>query len=279
MSHPVHEEMGEGWTDCVELAADPKALAPPPVVKSGFGAFDDAMPFGGVPHGGIVLWCGEMKAGKSRLVLALCAGCALNGTKCAYLMGEMSPQEHFERLLLMSLGLTTEELRDGTHAAERLQALEWIGSAIGSRLRFKAVPITLQSITKAAEWVGAGGVVAVDSIQRLRMAQRQSTRADEVEVAMDHIVAESKRTGAVFHVLSEIAQAPKDGVRNAHQWTKHSAAPRQNCDASYIVHKAEGLMQRAECLDMRRGTGRDFTVVLSERNGLPILPAWNGGAA
>jgi len=38
-------------------------------------------------------------------------------------------------------------------------------------------------------------------------------------------------------------------------------------------------MQRVECLDMRRGTGRDFTVVLSERNGLPILPTWNGGAA
>jgi archaellum biogenesis ATPase FlaH len=279
MSHPVHEEMGEGWTDCAELAADPKALEAPPVVKSGFGAFDDAMPFGGVPHGSIVLWCGEMKAGKSRLVLALCAGCAVNGTKCAYLMGEMSPQEHFERLQLMSLQMTIKELRDGTHAAEQLEALEWIGSAIGRRLRMKALPITLEEITKAAEWVGAGGVVAVDSIQKVRMAQRPSTRADEIEALMDHTVAESKRTGAVFHVLSEIAQAPREGVRNSHQWTKHSAAPRQNCDASFIVHKAEGAMQRVECMDMRRGSGRDFTVVLSERNGLPILPTWNGGAA
>jgi predicted ATP-dependent serine protease len=278
-----HEEteiqaFGAGWTDCFELAADPMSTDPPEVVKSGHRAFDDAMPFGGVPHSSITVWVGEMKAGKSRFVLSLCAGYANRGANVAFLMGEMSPKEHFQRLILMCLQLGAEELRDAKHGEQRDHARRWIGEHLGRRLRFKAVPITLEAITHAAEWAGTGGVVVVDSIQRVRLAAKQTTRADEIETVMQHLVDTAKRTGAAFHVLSEVAQAPRDGERTAHQWTKHSAAPRQNCDHSFIVHPAQGETQRIECLDMRNGEKQDFTILLSSRNLMPMLPVWDGGA-
>ena len=274
-----HDELGEGWTDCYELASDPQSLEAPRVVKCVFGTFDQSQPFGGVPYGSTTLWCGEMKAGKSRLVLALCAGYAFHGARVAYLMGEMSPEEHFERLVMMSLQLTTEELRDGQHADARQNAVAWLRDSVGRRLKFKAVPITLEAITKAAEWAGEGGVVVVDSVQRVQLAQRASGRADEIETAMSHIVTMAQATRCAFHVLSEVAQAPKDGERNAHQWTKHSSSPRQNCDASYIVHGQVGGTQRIENLDRRRGQRQDFTLVLSQRNWMPMLPMWEGGGA
>lgn len=269
----------EGWTDCFELGSDPKSTEAPQVVRSGFDCFDEAQPFGGVPHGSIILWCGEMKVGKSRLVLALCAGYACHGARVAYLMGEMSPQEHFERLLMMSLQLTTEELRDGAHAQQRREAVEWLRREVGRALRFKPVPITLEAITQAAEWAGAGGVVVVDSIQRVQIAQRGSNRADEIETAMSHIVTLAEGHGCAFHVLSEVAQAPKDGERGSHGWTKHSASPRQNCTASFIVHPEHFGAQRVQNLDRRRGQTQDFTLQLSERNGMPVLPMWEGGGA
>ena len=269
----------EGWTDCFELSSDPKSMEPPKVVKCNFGTFDMCQPFGGVPLGSVTLWCGEMKSGKSRLVLAMCAGYAFHGARVGYLMGEMSPEEHQERLLLMSLQMTTAELRDGTHAQQRRQAVEWLRDRIGRRLRFKRVPITLEAITQAAEWVGDGGVVVVDSIQRVQLAQRPHNRAEEIETAMSHIVTQAQSARCTFHVLSEVAQGPKDGERNAHQWTKHSASPRQNCDASYIVHGSDGVTQRIENLDRRRGERQDFTLVLSDRNGMPMLPQWEEGGA
>jgi hypothetical protein len=275
---PREEPWGDGWTDCAELAADPAAVDPPKVVRSGIQCFDAAQPFGGVPEGSITLWMGEMKAGKSRLVLALCAGYAFHGAKVAYLMGEMSPKEHWTRLLVMSLQLHAVELREGRHAEEVRGAMEWLRDAIGGRLKFKAVPMSLQDITAAAERVGAGGIVAVDSIQRVAPGQAGRQRSDEVEAVMEHIVREAKRTGAAFHLLSEIGKASAGQQRDAHQWTKHSASPRQNCDLSYIVHAADGAAQGIEVLDYRGSPSESFTLELSKRNGMPMLPMWEGGA-
>jgi hypothetical protein len=272
------EALPEGWTDCAELAADPAAVEPPTVVRSGIQCFDSAQPYGGVPEGSITLWMGEMKAGKSRLVLALCAGHAFHGAKVAFLMGEMSPKEHWRRLLVMALGLRADELREGSHAEAVANTRDWLKDAIGGRLRFKAVPMALQDITAAAQWAGAGGIVAVDSIQRVSQVTAGRQRSDEVEAAMEHIVGESKRTGAAFHVLSEIGKAPAGQQRDAHQWTKHSASPRQNCEVSYIVHPARDCRQRIEVLDHRDSPSQSFVLELSERNGMPMLPKWEGGA-
>ncbi len=273
------DELGEGWIDCHALASDPKSLDAPPVVRSGLGVFDEAQPFGGVPHKSITLWCGEMKSGKSRFVLALCAGYAVHGARVAYLMGEMSPAEQFERLLMMSLQLTTGELREGQHAGQRQQAVDWLRECVGRRLKFKAVPITLDEITKAAHWAGAGGIVVVDSIQRVRLAGSTRQRSDEIEAAMAHTVALAEETGAAFHITSEIGNPPKGAERGNFDWTKGSSSPLQNSTSTYIVHKAEGTVQRIQNLQRRRGAVRDFTIVLSERNGLPIIPMWEGGGA
>lgn len=274
-----HDELGEGWTDCHALASDPKSMEPPKVVRSGFGIFDEAQPFGGTVHGSINLWCGEMKVGKSRFVLALCAGYAFHGVRVAYLMGEMSPEEQFERLLMMALQLTTEELREGRHAAERQQAVRWLRDRVGRRLKFKAVPITLDEITKAAHWAGAGGIVVVDSIQRVRLPGSTRHRSDEIETTMSHIVEQAEGTHAVFHLTSEIGNPPKDGERGNFGWTKGSSSPLQNATSTNIVHKAEGSVQRVQNAQRRRGSPRDFSIVLSERNGLPIIPMWEGGGA
>jgi hypothetical protein len=274
-----HDELGEGWTDCHALASDPKSMEPPKVVKSGFGVFDEAQPFGGTVHGSINLWCGEMKVGKSRFVLALCAGYAFHGARVAYLMGEMSPEEQFERLLMMALQLTTEELREGQHAGHRQQAVAWLRDSVGKRLKFRAVPITVSEITKAAEWAGAGGIVVVDSIQRVQLANSARQRSDEIETTMSHIVAQAEGTHAVFHLMSEIGNPPKGAQRGNFDWTKGSSSPLQNSTSQFIVHKAEGSVQRVQNAQRRRGNPRDFSIVLSERNGLPIIPMWEGGGA
>ena len=274
-----HDELGEGWTDCHALASDPKSMEPPKVVQSGFGVFDEAQPFGGAVHGSINLWCGEMKVGKSRFVLALCAGYAFHGARVAYLMGEMSPEEQFERLLMMALQLTTEELREGRHAEDRQQAVAWLRDSVGKRLKFRAVPITLGEITKAAHWAGAGGIVVVDSIQRVQLAGSSRQRSDEIETTMSHIVAQAEGTHAVFHLTSEIGTPPKGTQRGNFDWTKGSSSPLQNSTSQFIVHKAEGSVQRVQNAQRRRGNPRDFNIVLSERNGLPIIPMWEGGGA
>lgn len=274
-----HDELGEGWIDCHALASDLKSLEPPKVVRSGFGVFDEAQPFGGTVHGSINLWCGEMKVGKSRWAAALAAGYALHGARVGYLMGEMSPEEQFERLLMMSLQLTTEELREGRHAAERQQAMAWLRDSVGTRLTFRRVPITLGEITKAAHWAGAGGIVFVDSVQRVQLTGSTRSRSDEIEAAMSHIVTLAESTGAVFHITSEIGNPPKDGERGNFNWTKGSSSPLQNATSTNIVHKPQGTVQRVQNLQRRRGNPRDFNIVLSERNGLPILPMWEGGGA
>lgn len=274
-----HDELGEGWTDCYTLFSDPKSMEPPKVVKSGFGVFDEAQPFGGTVHGSINLWCGEMKVGKSRFVLALCAGYAFHGTRVVYLMGEMSPEEQGERLLMMTLQLTTKELCEGQHAEHREQAAAWIRDRLHKRLVFKAVPITLDEITKAARWVGAGGIVVVDSIQRVQLPGSTRQRSDEIETTMSHIVAQAESTHAVFHLTSEIGNPPKDGERSNFGWTKGSSSPLQNATSQFIVHKAAGSVQRVQNPQRRRGNPCDFTIVLSERNGLPIIPMWEGGGA
>jgi archaellum biogenesis ATPase FlaH len=270
-----HEELGEGWTDCYQLASDPKSLEPPKVLKSGIGIFDESMPFGGIPIGSIGVWLGEMKAGKSRFVLALCAGWAYRSAKVAYVMGEMSPEEHFERLEVMCLGLTAEEMKDSKHRKKRMECREWLRDSVGRNLRFKAMPLTFDAITKAAEWAGDGGVVVVDSIQRMKGVQRASSRADEIEAAMDHVNMLSKAHRCAFQVLCEIGQAPKGRERGDHDWCKHSSSPRQNCDFSRIVHQRQGTTQRITCLDDRRGgQGRDFTLILDEANLMPVIPMW-----
>jgi hypothetical protein len=274
-----HDELGEGWTDCYQLASDPKSLEAPPVVKSGFGVFDDAQPFGGVVHGSINLWCGEMKVGKSRAVLALSAGYAVHGARVTYLMGEMSPEEQFERLLMMTLEMTTDELRDGEHADARRKAVAWLRDSVGERLVFRRVPITLGESTKAAEWVGAGGIVVVDSIQRVQLPGSNRQRSDEIETTMSHIVTQAEGTGAVFHLTSEIGKPPRGTEVSDFDLTKGSASPLQNSTSTYIVHKPEGTVQRIENTRRRRGIARDFSVILSERNGLPVIPMWEGGGA
>jgi hypothetical protein len=41
---------------------------------------------------------------------------------------------------------------------------------------------------------------------------------------MQHLVDTAKRTGAAFHVLSEVAQAPRDGERTADKTQRRAAS-------------------------------------------------------
>lgn len=272
-------ELPQGWTDCWQLASDPAQSKPPQVTRSGFGSFDAAQPYQGVPLGSVYAWGGEMKAGKSRWVLALSAGRAFHGQRVAYMMTEMSPGDHFKRLLMMRSGLTLEQFTSRERAAEVKAASGWVKDYIGKRLAFKPVPQTLEDITKAAEWVGEGGHVVVDSVQGVMQGVANMNRGDAVEQAMRHIVALAQRTGAAFDIISEIGKPSNGGERSgAFDFTKHSSSIRQNCDAFNVVRAAEGTTQRVECMDQRHGPKQDFTILLSEQNHFPLLPPWEGGA-
>jgi len=243
-------ELPQGWTDCFLLASDPAQSKPPQVTRSGFAPFDAAQPYTGVPLGSVYAWGGEMKAGKSRWVLAMSAGRAFHGQPVAYMMTEMSPGDHFKRLLMMRSGLTVEQSTSGERAAE----------------------------VKAAEWVGEGGHVVVDSVQGVMQRAANMNRGDAVEQAMRHIVELAQRTGAAFDIISEIGKPSNGGERSgAFDFTKHSSSIRQNCDAFYVVRSAEGTTQRVECMDQRHGPKQDFTILLSEQNHLPLLPPWEVG--
>jgi hypothetical protein len=90
---------------------------------------------------------------------------------------------------------------------------------IGKRLAFKLVPQTLEDITNAAEWVGEGGHVVVDSVQGVMQGAANMNRGDAVEQAMRHIVALAHRTGAAFDIISEIGKPSNGAARSTSQST------------------------------------------------------------
>ena len=262
-------ELPHGWTDCWLLASDPAQSKPPQVTRSGFGSFDAAQPYTGVPLGSVYAWGGEMKAGKSRWVLAMSAGRAFHSQRVAYMMTEMSPADHFKRLLTMRSGLTLEQFTSRERAAEVKAASSWVKERIGKRLAFKPVPQTLEDITKAAEWVGEGGHVVVDSVKGVMQGAANMNRGDAA-----HRGARAPHRRGVRHHQRDRQAIERCG---AFDFTKHSSSIRQNCDAFYVVRGAEGTTQRVECMDQRHGPKQDFTILLSEQNHFPFLPPWEVG--
>ena len=148
-------------------------------------------------------------------------------------------------------------------------ASSWVKERSGKRLALKPVPQSLEDITKAAEWVGEGGHVVVDSVKGVMQGAANMNRGDAA-----HRGARAPHRRGVRHHQRDRQAIERCG---AFDFTKHSSSIRQNCDAFYVVRGAEGTTQRVECMDQRHGPKQDFTILLSEQNHFPFLPPWEVG--
>lgn len=264
----VAADLPDRAVSLLTLLDDPEALAPPKVLPSGIGAFDEAQPYGAIECTAKVLWGGEPGTGKSRWMLTLALAYARKGHRVAYLLGEMSPRGMLRRALQMETGLHNRVWRNITppHAEKFQRATEGL-RPVAANLMFLRQPLSLECVTKAAEWAD---VVFVDPVQAIRVMARQH-RHEELETLMQHIAQLSVDMEAAFHLTSEIGKPlPGQKERTAQSTFKGSSALLQYSDSAYLLKSAEGGLQEVVCLKQRDGDYRRFTLKV-EGNGLRIV--------
>ncbi len=240
-----------------ELLDDPRLLAPPETIASGWAPFDRAQPFDAVERGAVLVLAAPPGCYKTATMLRMARGFAEGGHAVAWLAGEMQPRTLVRRMLCQRARLAPAALLSGAmppdHAARLNAAREWL-ETIRTRLTFTRAPIGFDSIERAAE---GAAVVFLDYLQLIRHPEPEVRGPERIEDAMSRIAEVAQRTGAVFVVAS--AQGREGGtdrrdIRNA---TRGSSAIEYTADALYCAEEPtrspQGFVVEFRCLKQREG--------------------------
>jgi len=256
------------------MLADPRTLAPPEKIASGWWPWDDAQPFSAVELGTVNLIAAPPGCYKTSVMLRIALGFAEQGHRVTWLAAEMRP-----RTLVRRMVCQVARLGQAAMAAEAmpLEHAEKIKGArarlepLGNRLEFVAAPIGFEELERAAD---GARVVFVDYLQLVRHPHPDLRGHERIEEVMAKIAELAQRTGAVFIVASSQGRDGGDGEqeRHIHNATKGSSSIEYSADALYCAGKPKpthaGLTVEFKCLKQREGERRTLVVPIDERTGL-----------
>ena len=255
-----------------EVLADPRTLAKPETIASGWWPWDDAQPFGAVERGTVSVIAAPPGAYKTSTKLRIARGFAEGGHRVAWLATEMARATLVRRMLCQAAGIGQGALASGAlppDHARRIEEARRRLDAIGERIEIVNAPIGFDEIEAAAE---AADVVFLDYLQKVRHPERGVRGHERIEDAMAKIVECAQRTGAVFIVASSQGRDGGDGSRNIHNATKGSSEIEYSADGLYCADEPkpgpEGLVVAFKCLKQREGERRPLQVPIDTRTGL-----------
>jgi hypothetical protein len=259
----------------VDLLTDPRTLAKPRTIASGWGPFDRAQPFEALEVGTVSVLAAPPGCYKTTAMLRLARGFAEQGHSVTWLAGEMQPRTLVRRMVCQAAGVGQAALLSGAvpedHARRFREARERL-EALGDRLEFVAAPIGFEELTRAAE---RSRVVFVDYLQLVRHPDSGVRGHERIEDVMAKIAELAQRTEAAFILAS--AQGRGGGERRDIQSaTRGSSSIEFTVDALYCAEEPSREARRNptgftvvfDCFKMREGQRLEFVVPIDGRTGL-----------
>jgi hypothetical protein len=260
------------WMTLREVLADPRTLAKPETIASGWWPWDDAQPFGAVERGTVSVIAAPPGAYKTSTKLRIARGFAEGGHRVAWLATEMARATLVRRMICQAAGIGQGALASGalpSDHARRIEEARLRLDALGDRIEIVNAPIGFTEIEEAAE---SADVVFLDYLQKVRHPEHGVRGHERIEDAMAKIVECAQRTGAVFIVASSQGRDGGDGSRNIHNATKGSSEIEYSADGLYCADEPkpgpEGLVVAFKCLKQREGERRPLQVPIDTRTGL-----------
>jgi hypothetical protein len=256
----------------VELLADPRTLAKPRTISSGWEPWEDAQPFGAVEVGTVSVLAAPPGCYKTAAMLRLARGFAEQGHPVTWLAGEMQPRTLARRMVCQAAGLAQGALASGARPDEhdrRIDAARARLETLGDRLEFVGAPIGFEELERAAD---RAQVVFVDYLQLVRHPRPEVRGHERIEDAMAKIAECAQRTGAVIIVAASQGRDGGGQERDIHNATKGSSSIEYTVDALYCAGQPEagpqGLEVAFKCLKQREGERRRLVVPIDDRTGL-----------
>lgn len=240
-----------------ELLDDPRLLAPPETLPSGWAPFDRAQPFGAVERGAMIVLAAPPGCYKTATMLRVARGFAERGQRIAWLAGEMQPRTLVRRMLCQRARLAPAALLSGAmppdHAARLDAARAWL-APLRERIAFTRAPIGFDSIERAADGAAA---VFLDYLQLVRHPEAEVRGPERIEDTMARIAEIAQRTEAVFVVASAQGREGGDDRRSIRNATRGSSAIEYTADALYCAEEptrlSTGFTVEFRCLKQREG--------------------------
>jgi hypothetical protein len=260
------------WMTLGEVLADPRTLAKPETIASGWWPWEDAQPFGAVERGTVNAISAPPGAYKTSTMLRAMRGFAESGHRAAWLAAEMRRATLVRRMLCQAAGIGQGALASGSlppDHARRIEEARRRLDELGERMRFADAPIGFGEIEEAAE---SADVVFLDYLQLVRHPDPEVRGHERIEATMAKIAECAQRTGAVFIVASAQGREGGDEEREIHNATRGSSSIEFTVDALYCAGRPkqgpEGLTVEFRCLKQREGERRNLVVPIDGRTGL-----------
>lgn len=257
----------------VELLADPKTLAKPRTIASGWGPFDRVQPFEALEVGTVSVLAAPPGCYKTAAMLRLARGFAERGHRVEWLAGEMQPRTLVRRMVCQAAGLAQGALASGARPDEhdrRIDAARARLETLGDRLEFVGAPIGFEELERAAD---RSRVVFVDYLQLVRHPRPEVRGHERIEDAMAKIAECAQRTEAAFILAS--AQGRGSGEsRTIDTATRGSSSIEFTVDALYCAKEPAdrkspaGFTVTFDCFKQREGQRLEFVVPIDGRTGL-----------
>jgi hypothetical protein len=251
-----------------ELLDDPRTLAKPETIGSGWPPWDDAQPFNATRRGTIHLLAAPPGSYKTATMLRMARGYAEGGHRVEWLAAEMSREELVQRMVCQAAGLGMAALASEPMPADHRRAIERACArmaASGDRLAFTVAPIGFKEVERASE---CAEVVFIDYLQLVRHPNPNVRGHERIEEVMAMIAECKQRTGAVFIVASAQGRDGSEGERHIHNATKGSSSIEYSADALYCAARPnpapDGLVVEFRCLK-QRGPARKLVVPINDR--------------
>ena len=255
-----------------ELLDDPRTLARPDTIESGWAPWDRAQPFEAVERGTIHLLAAPPGCFKTATMLRMARGYAECRRRVEWLAAEMPPRTLLRRMVCQAARLGQAALASNAMPEEHRRAIEGARTRIEpirDRIAFTVAPIGFEEIESAAD---SADVVFLDYLQLVRHRDPGVRGHERIEDAMAKITECAQRTGAVFIVASSQGRDGGDGKRNIHNATKGSSSIEYSADALYCAEEPapgpQGITVKFLCLKQREGSRLPLEVPIDDRTGL-----------
>ena len=256
-----------------ELLSDPRTLAKPRTIASGWGPFDRVQPFEALEVGTVSVLSAPPGCYKTATMLRLARGFAEQGHRVTWLAAEMQPRTLVRRMVCQAARLGQAAIASGAmppEHASRIEAARERLEALGDSLEFVAAPIGFEELERAAD---RARVVFVDYLQLLRHPRPEVRGHERIEDAMARIAELAQRTEAAFILAS--AQGRGSGEsRTIDTATRGSSSIEFTVDALYCAKEPAdrgspaGFTVVFDCFKQREGQRLEFEVRIDGRTGL-----------